>query len=119
MLYKMPHSKNKQIFFNGHKQYGTLSCSCGKVMEYLNTQERAQKAKLHMKVCKNPPKEAEVRKPKVKSMALKEALQYSNDRNKRRYTSNIFLMEIYWGPVEERGKAKAKSLIYIDSVGAP
>ena len=30
--YKMPHSKNKQIFFNGHEQYGTLSCSCGKVM---------------------------------------------------------------------------------------
>ena len=64
----MPHSKNKQIFFNGHKQYGTLSCSCGKVMEYWNTRERALKIKLHMKVCKNPPKGFEVKNPKVKSM---------------------------------------------------
>ena len=37
-------------------------------MEYWNTLERALKTKLHMKVCKNPPKEAEVRKPRVKSM---------------------------------------------------
>ena len=81
----MSHSKNKQIFFNGHEQYGTLSCSCGKVMECSNTRERALKIKLHMKVCKNPPKEAEVRKPKVKSMTLKDALQYYNDRNKKVY----------------------------------
>ena len=54
-------------------------------MEYSNTRERALRTKLHMKVCKNPPKEAEVRKPKVKSMTLKEALQFSNDRNKKVY----------------------------------
>ena len=54
-------------------------------MKYSNTRERALKIKLHMKVCKNPPKEAEVRKPKVKSMTLKEALQYCNDRNKKVY----------------------------------
>ena len=47
-----------------------------------------------MKVCKNPPKEAEVRKPKVKSMTLKEALQ-TPTIGIRRYTSNMFLMEIY------------------------
>ena len=80
----MPHSKNKQIFFNGHEQYGTLSYSCGKAMEYSNTRKLALETKLHMKVCKNLPKEAEV-KPKVKSMTLKEALQYSNDRNKKVY----------------------------------
>ena len=81
----MPHSKNKQIFFNEHKQYGTLSCSCGKVMEYSKTQEWALKIKLHMKVRKNPPKGFEVKNPKVKSMTLKEALQYSNDRKKKVY----------------------------------
>ena len=54
-------------------------------MEYSNTWELALKTELHMKVCKNPPKEAEVRKPKVKSMTLEEALQYSNDRNKKVY----------------------------------
>ena len=54
-------------------------------MEYSNTREWALKIKLYMKVCKNPPKEAEVRKPKVKSMTLKEALQYSNNRNKKVY----------------------------------
>ena len=36
-------------------------------------------------VCKNPPKEVEVRKTKVKAMTLKEALQYSSDRNKKVY----------------------------------
>ena len=75
----MPHSKNKQIFFNGHEQYGTLSWSCEKVLEYSNTRERALKIKLHLKVCKNPPKGFEVKNPKVKSMTLKEALQYSNE----------------------------------------
>ena len=43
------------------------------------------KIKLHMKVCKFAPKEAEVRKPKVKSMTLREVLQYSSDRNKKVY----------------------------------
>ena len=100
----MPHSKNKQIFFNGHKQYGTLSCSCGKVMglpmEYLSAQEWSLKIKLHMKVCNNPPKGFKVKNPKVKSMGplgpqrspgscgpitLKKALQYSSDRNKKVY----------------------------------
>ena len=46
-----------------------------------------------MKVCNNPPKEAEVRKPKVKSMILKEALQYSNDRNKK---EGIRVTCFYW-----------------------
>ena len=32
----MPHSKNKQVFFNTHEQYGTMSCSCGKIMDYMN-----------------------------------------------------------------------------------
>ena len=81
----MPHSKNKQVFFNTHEQYGTMSCSCGKIMEYSSTQELKLKIKLHMKVCKFPPKEAEVRKPKVKSMTLKEVLQYSSNRNKKVY----------------------------------
>ena len=54
-------------------------------MEYSNTQELKLKIKLHMKVCKNPPKEVEVRKPKIKSMTLKEVLQYSSDRNKKVY----------------------------------
>ena len=54
-------------------------------MEYSSTQELKLKIKLHMKVCKFPPKEAEVRKPKVKSMTLKEVLQYSSDRNKKVY----------------------------------
>ena len=54
-------------------------------MEYSNTWEQALKTKLHMKVCKSPPKEAEVRKPRVKPMTLKEALQYSTDRNKKVY----------------------------------
>ena len=44
----MPHSKNKQVFFNGHEQYGTLSSSCGKVMEYSSAHEQALKIKLHM-----------------------------------------------------------------------
>ena len=79
----MPHSKNKQIFFNGHEQCGTLSCSCGKVMEYSSAREWSLKIKLHMKVCINRPKGFEVKTPKVKSMTLKEALQYSNDRNKK------------------------------------
>ena len=51
-------------------------------MEYSSTRELKLKIKLHMKVCKNPPKEAEIRKPKVKSMTLTEVLQYSNDKNK-------------------------------------
>ena len=67
-LYKMPYSKNKQVFFNAHEQYGTLSCSCGKVMEYSSARELKLKIKLHMKVCNNPPKRFEVRNPKVKSM---------------------------------------------------
>ena len=54
-------------------------------MEYSNTREWALKIKLHMKVCKNPSKGFEVKNPKVKSMTLKEALQYSNDRNKKVY----------------------------------
>ena len=54
-------------------------------MEYSSARERSLKIKLHMKVCKNPPEEAEVRKPKVKSMTLKEVLQYSSDRNKKVY----------------------------------
>ena len=58
-------------------------------MEYSNTREQALKIKLHMKVCKNLPKEAEVRKPKVKSMTLKEALQYSIDRNKKVYEQYV------------------------------
>ena len=37
-------------------------------MEYSSTWELKLKIKLHMKVYKNPHKEAEVRKPKVKSM---------------------------------------------------
>ena len=52
-------------------------------MEYSSTRELKLKIKLHWKVCKNPPKEAEIRKPKVKSMTLKEVLQYSSDRNKK------------------------------------
>ena len=51
-------------------------------MEYSTARERNLKIKLHMKVCENPPEEFEVNKPKVKSMTLKEALQYSSDRNK-------------------------------------
>ena len=35
----MPHSKNKQIFFNAHEQYGMLSYSCGKAMKYSTTRE--------------------------------------------------------------------------------
>ena len=54
-------------------------------MEYSSARERSLKIKLHMKVCKNPPEEAEVRKPKVKSMTLKEVLQYSSDRNEKVY----------------------------------
>ena len=54
-------------------------------MEYSNTWEWALKIKLHMKVCKNPPIEFKGKNPKVKSMTLKEALQYSNDRNKKVY----------------------------------
>ena len=81
----MPHSENKQVFFNTHEQYGTMSCSCGKIMEYSSTRELNLKIKFHMKVCKFPPKEAEVRKPKVKSIILKEVLQYSSDRNKKVY----------------------------------
>ena len=63
-------------------------------MEYSNAWDWALKIKLHMKVCKNPPKGFEVKNPKVKSMSplgpgscgpmtLKEALQYSNNRNKK------------------------------------
>ena len=54
-------------------------------MEYSSTRELKLKIKLHMKVCKFPTKEAEVRKPNVKSMTLKEVLQYSSDRNKKVY----------------------------------
>ena len=54
-------------------------------MEYSSTWERSLKIKLHMKVCNNPPKGFEVKNPKVKSMTLKEALQYSNDRNEKVY----------------------------------
>ena len=36
-------------------------------MEYSSTLELKLKIKLHMKVCKFPPKEAEVRRPKVTS----------------------------------------------------
>ena len=54
-------------------------------MEYSSTRELKLKIKLHMKVCNFPPKEADVRKPKVKSMALKEVLQYSSDRHKKVY----------------------------------
>ena len=46
-------------------------------MEHSSTREWALKIKLHVKVCENPPKEAEFRKPKVRSMTLKEVLQYS------------------------------------------
>ena len=52
-------------------------------MEYSSTRELKLKIKLHMKACKFLPKEVEVRKPKVKSMTLKEVLQYSSDRNKK------------------------------------
>ena len=62
-----------------------MSCSCGKIMECSSTWELKLKIKLHMKVCKFPPKEAKVRKPKVKSMTLKEVLQYSSDRNNKVY----------------------------------
>ena len=79
----MPHSKNKQVFFNTHERYRMMSCSCGKIMEYSSTWELKLKIKLHMKVCKFPPKETEVKKPKVKPMTLKEVLQYSGDRNKK------------------------------------
>ena len=54
-------------------------------MEYSNTREQNLKIKLHMKVCKNPSEGFEVKNPKVKSMTLKEALQYSSDRNKNVY----------------------------------
>ena len=54
-------------------------------MEYSSAWEWSLKIKLHMKVCNNPPKEFEVKNPTVKSMTLKEALQYSNNRNKRVY----------------------------------
>ena len=54
-------------------------------MEYSSTREQTLKIKLHMKVWNNPPKGFEVKNPKVKSMTLKEALQYSNDRNKKVY----------------------------------
>ena len=54
-------------------------------MECSSTRELKLKIKLHMKVCKSPPKEAEVRKAKVKSMTLKDVLQYSSDRNKKVY----------------------------------
>ena len=52
-------------------------------MEYSSARELKLKIKLHM-VCKFPPKEAKVRKPKVKSMTLK-VLQYSSGRNKKVY----------------------------------
>ena len=55
-------------------------------MEYSSTRELKLKIKLHMKVCKFPPKNAEVRKPKVKSMTLKEVLQYSRGEWKGGYT---------------------------------
>ena len=54
-------------------------------MEYSSARERALKIKLHMKVRKNLPKGFEVKNPKVKSMTLKEALQYSSGRNKKVY----------------------------------
>ena len=54
-------------------------------MEYSSARERSLKIKLHMKVCNNPPKGFEVKNPKVKSMTRKEALQYSNNRNKKVY----------------------------------
>ena len=66
-------------------------------MGYSSARERSLKIKLHMKVCNNPPKGFEVKNPKVKSMGplrgpescgpmtLKEALQYSNNRNKKVY----------------------------------
>ena len=54
-------------------------------MEYSSTRELKLKIKLHMKVCKFPLNEAEVRKPKVKSITLKEVLQCSSDRNKKVY----------------------------------
>ena len=54
-------------------------------MEYSSAQEQALKIKLHMKVCNNPPKAFEVKNPKIKSMTLKKALEYSNDRNKKVY----------------------------------
>ena len=81
----MPHSKHKEVFFNTHEQYGTMSCSYGKIMEYSSTRELKLKIKLYMKVCKFPLNEAEVRKPKVKSITLKEVLQCSSDRNKKIY----------------------------------
>ena len=66
-------------------------------MEYSSTRELKLKIKLHMKVCENPPKEAEVRKPKLKPMTLKEVLQYSSDRNKKvyeQYVSNGNILRI-------------------------
>ena len=54
-------------------------------MEYSSARDWALKIKLHMKVCKNPPNGFKVKNPKVKSMTLKEASQFSSDRNKNVY----------------------------------
>ena len=54
-------------------------------MEYSSAREWALKINLHMKVFKNPHKGFEVKNPNIKSMTLKEALQYSSDRNKKVY----------------------------------
>ena len=57
----MPHSKNKQVFFNTHEQYSMMSCSSGKIMEYSSTWELKLKIKLHMKVCKFPLKKLKLK----------------------------------------------------------
>ena len=55
-------------------------------MEYSSTRELKLKIKLHMKVCKFPPKEAEVRKPKVKSMGPLGPGPLEADDTKRSFT---------------------------------
>ena len=77
---------------------------------------KSPKIKLHMKVCNNPPKGFQVKNPKVKSMTLKEALQHSNNRNKKvyeQYVSNVsILRKEQWQSCSsaERGAASANCI---------
>ena len=48
-------------------------------MEYSSTRELKLKIKLHMKVCKNPPEEAEVGKPKVFTLEVNKVALNKND----------------------------------------
>ena len=70
-IYKMPHSKFREIpVFDNNE--GSLKCTCSQVLGYKSKREEKIKLHLHYKNCPNPPESFDTIKPPRKGLTIME-----------------------------------------------